>query len=105
MVNTMEMFFSFYTVKIEGIDIIAVKYKTIVDVIKKKNYNIFDYRKIEVMIREIIQLYEIWFKVNSFIICFFLYLQKNNFVFFFMQNYVYYKIYYCKNIIKILFIM
>lgn len=104
MVNTMEMFFSFYTVKIEGIDIIVVKYKTIVDVIKKKNYNIFDYRKIEVMIREIIQLYEIWFKVNSFIIYFF-YLQKNNFVFFFMQNYVYYKIYYCKNIIKILFIM
>lgn len=85
MVNTMEMFFSFYTVKIEGIDIIVVKYKTIVDVIKKKNYNIFDYRKIEVMIREIIQLYEIWFKVNSFIIYFFYICRKIILYFFYVE--------------------
>lgn len=70
MVNTMEMFSSLHTVKIEGIDTIAVKYKTIVDATKKKNYNILDHRKTEVMTREIIQLHETWFKVNSFIIYF-----------------------------------
>lgn len=58
MVNTMEMFSSLHTVKIEGIDTIAVKYKTIVDATKKKNYNILDHRKTEVMTREIIQLQE-----------------------------------------------
>ncbi|XP_034335195.2 dynein axonemal heavy chain 5 isoform X1 [Magallana gigas] len=47
MVNTMEMFSSLHTVKIEGIDTIAVKYKTIVDATKKKNYNILDHRKTE----------------------------------------------------------
>lgn len=83
MVNTMEMFFSFYTVKIEGIDIIVVKYKTIVDVIKKKNYNIFDYRKIEVMIREIIQLVK--FKVNSFIVYFFYICRKIILYFFYVE--------------------
>lgn len=62
MVNTMEMFSSLHTVKIEGIDTIAVKYKTIVDATKKKNYNILDHRKTEVMTREIIQLHETWFK-------------------------------------------
>lgn len=56
MVNTMEMFSSLHMVKIEGIDTIAVKYKTIVDATKKKNYNILDHRKTEVMTREIIQL-------------------------------------------------
>lgn len=70
MVNTMEMFSSLHTVKIEGIDTIAVKYKTIVDATKKKNYNILDHRKTEVMTREIIQLQETRFKVNSFIIYF-----------------------------------
>lgn len=68
MVNTMEMFSSLHTVKIEGIDTIAVKYKTIVDATKKKNYNILDHRKTEVMTREIIQLVK--FKVNSFIVYF-----------------------------------
>ena len=55
MVNTMEMFSGLHTVKIEGIDTIAVKYKTIVDATKKKNYNILDHRKAEVMTGEIIQ--------------------------------------------------
>lgn len=105
MVNTMEMFSSLHTVKIEGIDTIAVKYKTIVDATKKKNYNILDHRKTEVMTREIIQLHETWFKVNSFIIYFPYIWRKIILYFFFMQNYVHYKIYYCKNIIKILFTM
>lgn len=99
MVNTMEMFSSLHTVKIEGIDTIAVKYKTIVDATKKKNYNILDHRKTEVMTREIIQLQETRFKVNSFIIYFPCICRKIILYFFFMQNYVHYKIYYCKNII------
>ena len=47
MINTMEMFSGLGKVKIEGIDNIAVKYKTIVDATKKKNYDILDHRKAE----------------------------------------------------------
>lgn len=45
MVNTMEMFSGLGEIKIEGIDVIANKYKTIVDATKKKNYNLLDHRK------------------------------------------------------------
>ncbi|KAL5009929.1 hypothetical protein ScPMuIL_012234 [Solemya velum] len=45
MVNTMEMFADLSNVKIEGIDTITVKYKTIVDNTKKKNYDVLDHRK------------------------------------------------------------
>lgn len=48
MVNTMEMFSGLNDVKIEGIDNIAIKYKTIVDQTKKKNYDVLDHRKGEV---------------------------------------------------------
>ena len=45
MINTMEMFSGLGDIKIEGVDIIANKYKTIVDSTKKKNYNLLDHRK------------------------------------------------------------
>ncbi|XP_053396215.1 dynein axonemal heavy chain 5-like isoform X3 [Mercenaria mercenaria] len=47
MINTMEMFSGLGDVKIEGIDIIVVKFKTICDNAKKKNYDILDHRKAE----------------------------------------------------------
>jgi len=49
MINTMEMFAGLGDVKIEGIDVIVVKFKTIVDNAKKKNYDILDHRKAEVI--------------------------------------------------------
>jgi dynein heavy chain len=45
----MEMFSGLGDVKIEGIDIITVKFKTICDAAKKKNYDILDHRKAEVL--------------------------------------------------------
>ena len=48
--NTIEMFSGLSEVKIDGIDVICVKYKTIVENAKKKNYNILDHRKAEVTI-------------------------------------------------------
>lgn len=51
MINTMEMFSGLGNVKIEGIDLIAVKYKNICDQAKKKNYDILDHRKAEVTIQ------------------------------------------------------
>jgi hypothetical protein len=48
-INTMEMFSGLGDVKIEGIDIITVKFKTICDAAKKKNYDILDHRKAEVL--------------------------------------------------------
>lgn len=100
MVNTMEMFSSLHTVKIEGIDTIAVKYKTIVDATKKKNYNILDHRKTEVMTREIIQLEQLGAKsIASW--GFFPYIcvkNKKILYFFFIQNYIT-KFHTCKNII------
>lgn len=50
MMNTMEMFSGLGEVKIEGIDVIVVKYKTIVDNAKKKTYDILDHRKADVNI-------------------------------------------------------
>ena len=48
MMNTIENFSGLGEVKIEGLDIIVVKYKTIVDNAKKKTYDILDHRKAEV---------------------------------------------------------
>ncbi|XP_046353935.2 dynein axonemal heavy chain 5-like isoform X1 [Haliotis rufescens] len=47
MINTIEMFAGVQDIKIEGIDTIIVRYKTIVDVTKKKNYDVLDHRKQE----------------------------------------------------------
>ena len=48
MIHTIEMFAGLPDIKIEGIDTISVRYKTIVDSTKKKNYDILDHRKGEV---------------------------------------------------------
>jgi len=45
MINTMEQFAGLPLIKIEGIDTLIVRYKTIVDTTKKKNYDILDHRK------------------------------------------------------------
>lgn len=102
MVNTMEMFSSLHTVKIEGIDTIAVKYKTIVDATKKKNYNILDHRKTEVMTREIIQLEEFGLKliVSWVFFLMFVWIIKRSCVFFFSYRITLItKFYTCKNTI------
>ena len=49
MINTIEMFSGLGDVKIEGIEVIAVKYKNICEQAKKKNYDILDHRKAEVI--------------------------------------------------------
>ena len=54
MINTMESYSGLGDVKIEGIEVIAVRYKTIVDQTRKKTYDILDHRKGEV--RGFIQL-------------------------------------------------
>lgn len=48
MINTMNGYANIGNVRIEGIDTIAVRYKTIVEATKKKNYDILDHRKGEV---------------------------------------------------------
>ena len=48
MIYTIEMFAGLPDIKIEGIDTISVRYKTIVDSTKKKSYDILDHRKGEV---------------------------------------------------------
>ncbi|XP_023932721.1 dynein heavy chain 5, axonemal [Lingula anatina] len=45
MVNTMENFAGLGDIRIEGIETLAVRYKTIVDSAKKKSYDILDHRK------------------------------------------------------------
>ncbi|ELU05307.1 hypothetical protein CAPTEDRAFT_162628 [Capitella teleta] len=45
MINTMNGYANIGNVRIEGIDTIAVRYKTIVEATKKKNYDILDHRK------------------------------------------------------------
>ena len=52
MMNTIEMFSGLANVKIEGIEVTAVKYKNIVEQAKKKNYDILDHRKAEVQISD-----------------------------------------------------
>ena len=51
MINTMDAYSNLGDVKIEGIETIAVRYKTIVDATKKKNYDILDHRKGDVRIQ------------------------------------------------------
>ena len=48
MINTMDAYAGLGDVRIEGIETIAVRYKTVVDATKKKNYDILDHRKGEV---------------------------------------------------------
>jgi dynein heavy chain len=48
MINTMDSYSGLPDVKIEGIDTIVVRYKTVCDGAKKKNYDILDHRKSEV---------------------------------------------------------
>ena len=48
MVNTIDSYSGLPDVRIEGIDPIAVRYKTIVESVRKKNYDILDHRKSEV---------------------------------------------------------
>ena len=50
MIETMEKYSGVGNVRIEGIDVIAVRYKTIVDATMKKSYDILDHRKGEVRI-------------------------------------------------------
>lgn len=45
MINTIDAYSGLSDVRIEGIDTIVVRYKTIVDSTKKKNYDILDHRK------------------------------------------------------------
>lgn len=47
-ITIIESLSSLNTVKIEGLDAIIVKYKTIVETIKKKSYDILDHRKPDV---------------------------------------------------------
>jgi len=47
MINTIEAYSGLGNVRIEGIEPIAVRYKTIVEATKKKNYDILDHRKSE----------------------------------------------------------
>ena len=48
MLNTMEAYAALSDVRIEGIETIIVRYKTIVDSTKKKTYDILDHRRPEV---------------------------------------------------------
>ena len=45
MITTMQAYSAIGDVRIEGIDIIAVRYKTIVESVRKKQYDILDHRK------------------------------------------------------------
>ena len=45
MINTMNSWAGIADVRIEGIDSIAVRYKTVCDAVKKKTYDILDHRK------------------------------------------------------------
>ena len=45
MITTMQAYSGIGDVRIEGIEIIAVRYKTIVEGVRKKQYDILDHRK------------------------------------------------------------
>ncbi len=49
-ITTIESLSSLNTVKLEGLEPITVKYKNIVDNIKKKSYDVLDHRKPDVII-------------------------------------------------------
>ena len=48
-ITTIESLSSLSNIKLEGLESITVKYKTIVETIKKKNYDILDHRKSDVI--------------------------------------------------------
>ena len=45
MINTMDAYSGLGDVKIEGIEAIAVRYKTLIEATKKKNYDVLDHRR------------------------------------------------------------
>ena len=45
MITTMQAYSAIGDVRIEGIEIIAVRYKTIIEAVRKKTYDILDHRK------------------------------------------------------------
>ena len=47
-ITTIESLSCLSNIKLEGLESITVKYKTIVETIKKKNYDILDHRKSDV---------------------------------------------------------
>lgn len=51
MANTVEQFSGLPKIKIEGIDALIVRHKSIMDTIKKRSYDILDHRKGEVSAR------------------------------------------------------
>lgn len=48
MINTIDSLSSLNNVKLEGMETIVVKYKTLVDNVRKKSYDILDHRKPDV---------------------------------------------------------
>lgn len=50
MITLMDQYAGLADVKIEGIDALVVRYKTIVEAMKKKTYDFLDHRKTEVWI-------------------------------------------------------
>ena len=48
MMNTIDSYAGLTDVRIEGIEAILVRYKTLVEAFKKKNYDILDHRKPDV---------------------------------------------------------
>lgn len=50
MISTMQQYSGLSQVKIEGIEVIAVRYKNIVEVTRKKTYDVLDHRKPEVLL-------------------------------------------------------
>jgi dynein heavy chain len=50
MINTIDGLSCLNNVKIEGLEAIVVKYKSLVENVKKKNYDILDHRKADVTI-------------------------------------------------------
>ena len=81
MLNTMEAYSGLADVRIEGIEVIAVRYKTIVDGTKKKNYDILDHRKPEVSCRNLALVVAILLLLSAgrtyHIFCTFLFDQRN----------------------------
>ena len=45
MINTMDAYSGIADVRIEGIEVLAIRYKTVVEATRKKNYDILDHRK------------------------------------------------------------
>ena len=50
MIKVIDSYANIGDVRIDGIEMMAVKYKTIVETMKKKNYDILDHRRSDVSI-------------------------------------------------------